>query len=170
MKQVRLVGILYDTDELIINEWKNLSDISIEEIIKDINSNNFNYYDWYLEYKEDGKMKKYIYDDRGNKYEIIEGIIPSNYSLWNAHLLKVDGKTFVKLYNNDLVVDYSVDTDTLLAIEVSEEEGKIIDMCYCSGGRNPQEVKKSLKSKDKWTRQHAEMIKPYIEKLFNVTI
>ena len=51
MKQVRLVGILYDTDELIINDWKNLSDISIEEIIKDININSFNYYDWYLEYR-----------------------------------------------------------------------------------------------------------------------
>ena len=53
MKQVRLVGILYDTDELIINDWKNLSDISIEEIISDINCNNFNYYDWYLEYRQE---------------------------------------------------------------------------------------------------------------------
>lgn len=110
-----------------------------------------------------------IYDKYQIEYRVIEGTIPSNYSIWNAHLLVVDGKTYLKLYNNNKCVNFTVDTESLLALEVSEELGKIID-ANLSGGRNPKEVARCLKSKDKWFKNHAEIIKPYIEKLFNTTI
>lgn len=114
-------------------------------------------------------IKKEIIGEYGRKYNLIEGYIPNNYSIWNAHLLKTEGKTFLKLYNNDRVVNYTVDVDSLLALEVSEELGEIIDK-HLAGGRNPQEVKKGLKSKDNYIKRHAEAIKPYIERLFNVEI
>lgn len=113
-------------------------------------------------------MKK-IYDEYQREYTVIEGFIPSNYSIWNAYLLKVDGKTYLKLYNNETVRDFNVDINSLLALEVSEELGEIIDK-NLAGGRNPKEVKQRLSSKDNWTKGHAEKIKPYIERLFNTTI
>ena len=111
-----------------------------------------------------------IYDEYKREYKVIEGYIPSNYSIWNAHLLKIEGKTFLKLYNNDKVVGFTVDTESLLALEVSQELGEILDKNCCAGGRNPKEVKRALKSKSKYIRAKAEIIKPYIERLFNTTI
>lgn len=115
------------------------------------------------------KVNKKIHDELGREYTIINGYIPSNYSIWNANLLEVEGKTFLKLYNNDKVIDYSVDINSLLALEVSEELGKTIDK-YLAGGRNPKEVKRNLKSERDYIRTRAEKIKPYIERLFNTKI
>lgn len=115
------------------------------------------------------KVNKKIHDELGREYTIISGYIPSNYSIWNANLLEVEGKTFLKLYNNDKVIDYSVDINSLLALEVSEELGKTIDK-YLAGGRNPKEVKRHLKSERDYIRTRAEKIKPYIERLFNTKI
>jgi hypothetical protein len=114
-------------------------------------------------------IKSSIVGEYGRIYKVIEGYIPNNYSIWNAHLLKAEGKTYLKLYNNDRVVNYTVDVDSLLALEVSEELGETIDK-HLAGGRNPQEVKERLKSKDSYIKRHAEAIKPYIERLFNVEI
>lgn len=119
-------------------------------------------------YKIIGEVKEEVYG-RVDKYKVIEGYIPNNYSIWNAHLLKVEGKTYLKLYNNDRVVDHTVDVDSLLALEVSDDLGETIDK-HLAGGRNPQEVKKGLKSKDNYIRKHAEAIEPYIKRLFNVEI
>lgn len=113
-------------------------------------------------------MKK-IYDEYKRSYTVIEGYIPDNYSIWNANLLKVDGKTFLKLYNNDKLVGHSVDINSLLALEVSDELGATIDKLLV-GGRNPKEVKHRLKSRDKYIKTKAVLIKPYIERLFNTTI
>lgn len=113
-------------------------------------------------------MKK-IYDEYQREYTVIEGYIPNNYSIWNAHLLEVEGKTFLKLYNNDKLIGYEVDVESLLALEVSKELGKIIDT-NTAGGRNPKEVKRNLKSKSNYIRTKAEIIKPYIERLFNTKI
>lgn len=110
-----------------------------------------------------------VYDEQGRKYQVITGFIPSNYSIWNALLLKVDGKTFLKLYNNDLVVGSTVDAGSLLALEVNDELGDIIESSWC-GGRNPKEVKENLSSESDYVKAQAEIIKPYIEALFNTKI
>jgi hypothetical protein len=119
-------------------------------------------------YKIIGEVKEEVYN-RIDTYKIIKGTIPNNYSIWNAHLLKVGGKTYLKLYNNDKVVGYSVDMDSLFALEVSEELGNTIDRLL-AGGRNPQEVKNRLNSKDSYFRNKAKAIKPFIESLYNVEI
>jgi hypothetical protein len=127
------------------------------------------YLDDILVSRKDNIMEVISVDTRVDRYEVIEGKIPSNYSIWNANLLKVQGKTYLKLYNNDLVRNYSVNMDTLKALEVSEELGSIIDDLL-AGGRNPQEVKEYLTSTDKYIRENAIKIKPYIEELYGVKI
>ena len=108
-------------------------------------------------------------DERVDHYRVIEGLIPSNYSIWNAHLLEVGGKTYLKLYNNEKVKNHNVDMSSLLALEMDKETAKFIDE-HLAGGRNPKEVKRHLKCKDGYCKRHAEAIKPYIEKLFGVKI
>lgn len=115
-------------------------------------------------------LKDNIIYDNDVKFQVINGFIPKNYSIWNAHILEIGERTFLKLYNDDKVNNFQVCIDDLLAIEVSPEDAKIINLCYCSGGRNPKEVKRALKSKREYIRKRAEMIKPYVEKLFNVKI
>ena len=106
---------------------------------------------------------------RTDKYEVIEGLIPSDYAIWNAHLLRTDGKVYLKLYNKKKCIGDNVDMNSLLALEVDEETAKIIDE-HLAGGRNPQEVKRCLRRKDGWAKRHAKAIKPYVEKLFGVEI
>ena len=108
-------------------------------------------------------------DERVDHYRVIEGLIPSNYSIWNAHLLEVGGKTYLKLYNNKKVKNYNVDMSSLLALEMDKETAKIIND-NLAGGRNPKEVLEHLKGEDNWCKYHAKIIKPYIEKLFGVKI
>ena len=106
---------------------------------------------------------------RTDKYEVIEGLIPSDYAIWNANLLRVDGKVYLKLYNKKKCIGHNVDMNSLLALEVDGETAKIIDE-HLAGGRNPQEVKRRLRRKDGWAKRHAKAIKPYVEKLFGVEI
>lgn len=106
---------------------------------------------------------------RTDKYEVIEGLIPSDYSIWNAHLLRVDGKVYLKLYNKKKCIGDNVDMNSLLALEVDEETAKIIYE-HLACGKNPQEVKRRLRGKDGYCKRHAEAIKPYVEKLFGVEI
>ena len=106
---------------------------------------------------------------RTDKYEVIEGLIPSDYAIWNAHLLRVDGKVYLKLYNKKRCIGDNVDMNSLLALEVDEETAKIIDE-HLAGGRNPQEVKRHLRCKDGWAKRHGEAIKPYVEKLLGIEI
>ena len=116
--------------------------------------------------------KEYIVDysvDYKPKFEVIKGLIPSDYNIWNAHLLEVDGKVYLKLYNRNTSLNYNVDVNTLKALEVSEELGRTIDN-LTAGGRCPQEVIKNLKSTDKYIRECAEKIKTYIEELYGVKI
>ena len=127
------------------------------------------YLDDILVSRQDNIMEVISAGTRIDRYEIIEGKIPSNYSIWNANLLKVQGKTYLKLYNTDLVRNYNVNMDTLKALEVSEELGKII-YDLLAGGRNPQEVKERLQDKDSYFRDYAKKIKPYIEELYEVKI
>jgi hypothetical protein len=108
-------------------------------------------------------------DERVNHYKLIEGLIPSNYSIWNAGLIESNGKTYLKLYNNEKVKNYSVDMSSLLALEMDKETAEFIES-HLAGGRNPQEVKRYLRCKDSWMKKHAQAIKPYIEKLFGVKI
>lgn len=108
-------------------------------------------------------------DERVDHYRVIEGLIPSNYSIWNAHLLEVGGKTYLKLYNSKKVKNYNVDMSSLLALEMDKETAKIIND-NLAGGRNPKEVLEHLKGEDNWCKYHAKIIKPYIEKLFGVKI
>lgn len=119
--------------------------------------------------REDNIMR--VMDDWGriDRYEVIEGKIPSEYNIWNAHLLEVDGKTYLKLYNSITSKDYKVDMNTLKALEVSNEYGKIIDKLL-AGGRSPKEVKERLQNKDSYFRDYAKKIKPYIEELYGVKI
>lgn len=106
---------------------------------------------------------------RTDKYEVIEGLIPSDYSIWNAGLIESGGKVYLKLYNTKKCIRNKVDMNSLLALEVDDETAKIIDE-HLAGGRNPQEVKRRLRRKDGYCKRHAEAIKPYVEKLFGVEI
>ena len=108
-------------------------------------------------------------DERVDHYRIIEGLIPSHYAIWNAHLLEVNGKVYLKLYNQEKCKNYNVDMTSLLALEVDRETAKIIND-NIAGGRNPKEVLEYLKGEDNWCKYHAKIIKPYIEKLFGVKI
>ena len=108
-------------------------------------------------------------DERVNHYKLIEGLIPSNYSIWNAGLIESNGKTYLKLYNNEKVKNHSVDMSSLLALEMDKETAEFIES-HLAGGRNPKEVKRYLRCKDSWMKKHAQSIKPYIEKLFGVKI
>ena len=114
--------------------------------------------------------KTYIRDNQyGRTFEVIEGKIPSDYNIWNAGLLEVEGKTYLMLYNNKTSKNYNVDTSNLKALEVSKELGKIIDDAI-AGGRHPKEVKKYLKFTNNYIRNNAIKIKPYIEELYGVEI
>ena len=116
--------------------------------------------------------KEYIVDysvDYKPKFEVIKGLIPSDYNIWNAHLLEVEDKVYLKLYNRNTSLNYNVDVNTLKALEVSEELGRVIDE-LTAGGRCPQEVEKALNSTDKYIKECAKKIKPYIEELYGVKI
>jgi hypothetical protein len=119
------------------------------------------------------KVKEEIYmivqDEYKRNYTVIEGFIPSNYSIWNAHVLHYNGHSYLKLYNEDKVVGYTVDDQSLLALELNDTLAEKIEG-YLAGGRNPKEVKRTLKSKDGYLKKCAEKIKPYIELLYNTTI
>ena len=97
-------------------------------------------------------------------------IIPLKYNIWNAHIIKNNNKFYLKLYDRTKTVDYSVDLKTLRAFEVNERTAQECDSASCSGGRNPAEVKRRLKSKDQYTKNKALIMKPLIEKLYNVEI
>lgn len=112
--------------------------------------------------------KTYLVDEYGRHYELIKGYIPENYSIWNANTLNINNKYYLKLYNNNEVKDYTVNINSLKCIEVTEEEAKTIDR-YCSTPcRNYKELLKALNSKEKYWRDRAEIMKPYIIKLFNI--
>lgn len=97
-------------------------------------------------------------------------IIPLNYNIWNAHIIKYNNKFYLKLYDRKKTVDYSVDLKSLRAFEVNETTAQACDDASCSGGRSPAEVKRRLKSKDQYTKNKALIMKPLIEKLYNVEI
>lgn len=111
--------------------------------------------------------KKIILND-GLKYEVIEGPIPLNYSIWNAWEINQEGHTFLKLYNENEVIDFHVNTSTLKAIEVLPEDAKIIMSACGAGIRNPKELKKALRSRSNYMQKKALIMKPYIEKLFGI--
>lgn len=113
--------------------------------------------------------KDIVKDSYNRNYEIVKGDkIPDGYSIWNASVnLNKDGKWYLPLYQPSKEEKYRINADTLKAIEVSKEEYDFI-MKHTSGGRNPKEIERALKSKDNWIRKHAESIKPYAEKLFGV--
>lgn len=121
----------------------------------------------YIEWYE--SAKNILYDEEGRKYKLIQGKIPADYSIWNAWCLRVDGHTYLKLYCTHSVKNFIVDVNTLLALEVSEPVGRIIERACNPGGRNPDEVLKALKSKDEYQREKANIMKPYIEELYGIS-
>lgn len=118
---------------------------------------------------EDRRENKYrIVDECGRLYQVCPAEIPANFSIWNAGILCIGDRYFLKLYNNDKVHNFSVDITDLKAIEVTKQEAEEISKHYSTGGRNPKENQRALKSKDKYIRMHAEGMKPYIKLLFNI--
>lgn len=131
---------------------------------------------WDLDWVEEDIIlalnNKNVYDVnewRVDRYELIEEPIPTNYSIWNAHILQIDNKFYLKLYNHENVKNYSVDLQSLKALEVDERTANFIES-NLSGGRNPKEVERKLKSNDQYIRTKALYIKPFIEKFFNTLI
>ncbi len=107
---------------------------------------------------------------RTDVYTVIEGFIPAEYSIWNAHLLiDSDGNKYLKLYNRKTSKDFTVDTSNLLALKLNPDLADKIDS-LTAGGRCPKEVKRHLKCKNNYIRNKAEQIKPYIEILYNTVI
>ena len=51
MKEFRLVGYLKDDDVKVVENWQKLENVTVDELINNININNFNLYDWYLEFR-----------------------------------------------------------------------------------------------------------------------
>lgn len=107
---------------------------------------------------------------RTDVYTVIEGFIPAEYSIWNAHLLiDSDGNKYLKLYNRKTSKGFTVDNSNLLALKLNPDLADKIDNLLI-GGRCPKEVKRNLKSKSNYIRSRAEQIKPYIEILYNTVI
>jgi len=111
-----------------------------------------------------------IKDEWNREYQVIKGKIPENYSIWNAGILKIDNKVYLKLYNRKTCINYNVCLNDLLAIEVPLDEAIEIEYNCGFGGRCPLEVKRHLKNKHEFIRKHAEIMKHHIEKLYDIEI